>query len=68
MDRHYASLEAGGISPSMRRRHKTSTKPSDFLDDGTPATPQGAMEAFGRVGPPDDDESVEIREWKEGVY
>lgn len=67
MDRHYASLEAGGLPAARRRRHPTSTKLSDFLDDGTPVTPQGATQTFGRAGPPEDDESGDIRHWKDGT-
>ena len=67
MDRHYASLELGGLPASRRRRHPISSKPSDFLDDGTPATPQGAMQTFGRAGPPEDDESADILRWKSGT-
>lgn len=43
-----------------------SSKPADFLDDGTPATAQGATLVFGRPEPIDDDESAEIRCWKAG--
>ncbi|CAM9548813.1 unnamed protein product, partial [Pylaiella littoralis] len=67
MDRHYASLEPGGLPASTRRRQPTSTKPSDFLDDGTPATPQGAAQTFGCAGPPEGDESGDIRRWKGGA-
>eukprot|EP00903_Cladosiphon_okamuranus_P013821 g12863.t1 len=67
MDRHYASLEPGGLPASRRRRHPTSTMPSDFLDDGTPATPQGATQTFGRGAPPEDDEREDIRRWKGGA-
>lgn len=66
MDRHYASLEPGGLPASLRRRNPTSSQPSDFLDDGTPATPQGAMQTFGRACPPEDNESGTIRLWKRG--
>lgn len=66
MDRHYASLEPGGLPASLRRRHKMSTNPSDFLDDGTPATPQGATQAFGRADFPDDNKTEDIRLWKNG--
>lgn len=68
MDRHYASPKLGGTPASLRRRHATSTQPSDFLDDGTPATPQGAMQTFGREGPPLMDEQEDIRKWKEGRH
>eukprot|EP00904_Undaria_pinnatifida_P012820 jgi/Undpi1/8669/HiC_scaffold_25.g11134.m1 len=67
MDRHYGSLEKGGLPASLRRRHKTSTRRSDFLPDGTPATPQGAMQTFGRAGLPDLDESRELQLWKDGA-
>ncbi|CAM9130207.1 unnamed protein product [Ectocarpus sp. 4 AP-2014] len=67
MDRHYASLEPGGLPASLRRRNPTSSQPSDFLDDGTPATPQGAMQTFGRACPPEDNESGAIRLWKRGA-
>ncbi|CAM9562938.1 unnamed protein product [Sphacelaria rigidula] len=65
-DRHYGSLEPGGVPPSSRRRHPMSSKPADFLDDGTPATAQGATLVFGRPEPIDDDESADIRCWKAG--
>ncbi|CAM9128819.1 unnamed protein product [Ectocarpus fasciculatus] len=68
MDRHYASLEPGGLPASLRRRNPTSSQPSDFLDDGTPATPQGAMQTFGRACPPEDNESGAIRLWKRGKF
>ncbi|CAM9173603.1 unnamed protein product, partial [Hapterophycus canaliculatus] len=66
LDRHYASLESGGIPASRRRKHPTSSKPADFLEDGTPATPQGAMQTFGQAAPLMDDESEDIRRWKAG--
>lgn len=67
MDRHYGSLEVGGIPASLHRRHATSTKPADFLEDGVPATREGAMQTFGRAGrPEEDDESSAIQHWKAG--
>ena len=66
IDRHYGSLGPGGLPPSLRRRHKTSTQRSHFLLDGTPVTPQGAMQTFGRAGLPNADESRELQLWKEG--
>ncbi|CAM9637882.1 unnamed protein product [Ascophyllum nodosum] len=64
LDRHYASLGPGGLPASLERRHNTSTKRSDFLADGTPVTPQGAKQTFGRAGPDADDESEKIWHWK----
>lgn len=66
IDSRYASLEPGILPASLDKRHNIPTKRSDFLADGTPVTPQGAKQAFGRAETVADDTTGDICFWRSG--